>query len=374
MLLEDLAEELVEATSGLIGGRTLNVMNTDGVIIASTQHERIGTYHQGAWEAARSGKVVNIRSDQLDQYPGSKEGWNMPLRVNGTIIGVIGIYGNPDETRDIAHLLEVYAAKCYQMEAMMRPQLSQNVLRSQLLMHLLSPSDEAVSAARGLMESLNLQFQFPVYAAVISSASDMSLPGQADALCRELDELHFLNKRTDVWSVVDERMVLIFSSSDRRSRETLTCLTERLPGCRISFGGPCRSLREIQRSYKQASGLDRSCTEPVCDIQKIPFKCRYTLSCTAASEAEFLEPLYQKLISAFGEEESDVLLRSTAAYYHCERSVSAAAKSQFVHKNTLQYRVKRLLQALEAEDLPGFWQEYLVRLLLQYLSSKPGSK
>ena len=45
MLLEELAEDLVSATSGLLDGRIINIMNPDGIIIASTQPERIGTFH-----------------------------------------------------------------------------------------------------------------------------------------------------------------------------------------------------------------------------------------------------------------------------------------------------------------------------------------
>ena len=43
MLLEELAEDLVSATSGLLDGRIINIMNPDGIIIASTQPERIGS-------------------------------------------------------------------------------------------------------------------------------------------------------------------------------------------------------------------------------------------------------------------------------------------------------------------------------------------
>lgn len=58
MLLEELAEDLVSATSGLLDGRIINIMNPDGIIIASTQPERIGTFHKGARDAAVSGKPV----------------------------------------------------------------------------------------------------------------------------------------------------------------------------------------------------------------------------------------------------------------------------------------------------------------------------
>ena len=81
MLLENLAKELVEFTSGLVGGRTINVMNTDGIIIASTEPHRIGTFHQGALECIQTEKPVSISKEQLDRYPVAKQGYNMPLRV-----------------------------------------------------------------------------------------------------------------------------------------------------------------------------------------------------------------------------------------------------------------------------------------------------
>ena len=57
MLLEELAEDLVSATSGLLDGRIINIMNPDGIIIASTQPERIGTFHKGARDAAVSARI-----------------------------------------------------------------------------------------------------------------------------------------------------------------------------------------------------------------------------------------------------------------------------------------------------------------------------
>ncbi len=373
MLLEDLARELVESTSDLIGGRVLNVMNAEGVIIASTETDRVGSFHQGAFEAVRSGKVVNIHADELERYPGSKEGCNMPLRINGAIIGVIGIYGNPDEIQDIAHLLGVYATKCYQLEAMMRPRLSESTLRSQLMLYLLSPSGESEFAIRNIIETLDLQIQFPACIAVISAPDGLALPGQSEELCQDLHTLNFLNKRTDIWSTADNRMVLLCSSCDQRSISALTPLTQMGKGYRISFGSRCYSLRDIPGAYQEASTLDRICAESVCDVEEISFKCRYMLSDSAAKEAGFLETLYQKLCQEVPAGDRRVLLESAACYYACDHSVSAAAQKQYVHKNTLQYRLKRLLAALELTDQPAFLQEYVIRLLLDYLLCKTRS-
>ena len=371
MLLEELAEELVEVTSSLVGGRTINIMNTDGVIIASSERERVGSYHQGARDAARTGRVVNIQKDQLDRYPGAKEGCNMPLRVNGTIIGVVGIYGDPEQIQDVAHLLEVYATKYYQLEAMLRPRLAESTLRSQLLTSLLSPPNAAMSAANSLVEKLNIRFLFPVYTVVISAPQGLSRTQNAEALCRRLETLGFQRKQCDVWGVVDERMVLLCSELKERGIADLRELTAE--GYRVSLGMPCTTLWEIQSAYDQASILDLSSPERFNDIRSTATRCGYLLSRTAVQEEAFLEGLAEKLLDAFGRENGRILLESAEAYYDSGRSVSAAAQRQFIHKNTLQYRVKRVLEVLELNKLPPFSQEYLVRLLIEHLHRKSRS-
>lgn len=95
MLLQPLAREMVEAVSGMVEGRTINLMDTKGIIVASSDPARVGSFHQGAMEAVRTGKMVSITKEQVADYSGAREGCNMPLRVNGTIIGVVGIWGDP---------------------------------------------------------------------------------------------------------------------------------------------------------------------------------------------------------------------------------------------------------------------------------------
>ena len=63
-------------------------------------------------------------------------------------------------------------------------------------------------------------------------------------------------------------------------------------------------------------------------------------------------------------------MESVGAYYACGRSVTAAAQKLYIHKNTVQYRVHRVLEALELTRLPAFQQEYLVRLLNAHLSRR----
>ena len=55
-----LAQDFVEATSLLVGQRTINIMDQKGIIIASTEKHRIGDFHQGASDVKKRCRALPI--------------------------------------------------------------------------------------------------------------------------------------------------------------------------------------------------------------------------------------------------------------------------------------------------------------------------
>lgn len=361
MLLEELAKELVDITAGLVGGRTVNIMNTEGTIVASSDESRVGTFHAGALEAVRTGRPVTIRHDQLDQYPGAKEGCNMPLRVNGALFGVVGLYGDPAEIQSLARLLEVYAAKYIQLEAMASPRLAAAELRVRLLRFLLAPSEDSMARAQRLMDTLGLRPEPPYTVLVLSLETPLQDGGQT-RLMEHLSRQGLLRAGQDIYGMLDERLVIVRSGTPPPRRLD----AELLASCRVSVSECCQSLWEIPALYEQACRLDERCAGPLNDLRELPARCGYILCTASADNTPFLERLYAKLAAAFRAGELDAALETARCYYDCERSVAKAAGRLFIHKNTLQYRVRRLLEAMGAENCSGFEQELLVRLLLEY--------
>ena len=83
----------------------LNIMDEEGVIISSTDKKRIGQFH----EAARiiiSNQLPSLLVNYDDEYSGCKEGTNVPLLVDNEIIGVVGITENVDETSKYANIIK----------------------------------------------------------------------------------------------------------------------------------------------------------------------------------------------------------------------------------------------------------------------------
>ena len=84
-----IVEEMKAAT-----GHDINLMDDQGVILASTDPKRVGEEHGGAKRLLSQGLQRLVVYD--DEEPGTRKGVNLPVYMEGTPVGVIGITGAPD--------------------------------------------------------------------------------------------------------------------------------------------------------------------------------------------------------------------------------------------------------------------------------------
>ena len=99
---EPLAQSIVEAAKAVIG-YDVNYMNPDGRIIASTDTQRIGTFHEAGLRVLERGLPMEIEAENA--YLGTRQGINYPVVMDGQQFGVIGISGDPEECRAFGFLL-----------------------------------------------------------------------------------------------------------------------------------------------------------------------------------------------------------------------------------------------------------------------------
>lgn len=82
----------------------INIINEHGIIIASTNEARIGTFHEVGKLAAEKGETIEVTDE--DTYLGTKPGINMPLYYDRQLLCVVGITGDKEEVRKYANLAE----------------------------------------------------------------------------------------------------------------------------------------------------------------------------------------------------------------------------------------------------------------------------
>ena len=85
-IVEEIGEEIHEH---------VNMMDAEGVIIASTNSARIGQTHEGARRIITEGlPELYITGDMENET--TRRGINLPLIVRGEIVGVVGITGEKE--------------------------------------------------------------------------------------------------------------------------------------------------------------------------------------------------------------------------------------------------------------------------------------
>lgn len=99
-----MAQDIVARTMRIID-TNINVMDARGRIIGSGDRERIGELHEGALLVLSQGRVVDIDDAVARHLHGVRQGINLPLRLEGEIVGVIGLTGEPESLRKYGELV-----------------------------------------------------------------------------------------------------------------------------------------------------------------------------------------------------------------------------------------------------------------------------
>ena len=103
-----LAQEIADRAMAILP-RNVNVMDSQGLIIGTGEAERLYTRHEGAQLVLANNRAVEIDSAAAGALRGVQEGVNLPLCLDGQLIGVIGVSGDPEEVRTFAEMVRMTA-------------------------------------------------------------------------------------------------------------------------------------------------------------------------------------------------------------------------------------------------------------------------
>ena len=377
-----LAQDFVEATSLLVGQRTINIMDQKGIIIASTEKHRIGDFHQGASEVLATGKPVRIKKEDLPRYPGTKEGYNMPIFLNEEIIGVVGIFGCEEEVQSIANLLRVYVTQSFSQLQMTQKQNLEAELRNQLLRLLLFGGKSQKEMITKLCGMLNLQLEFPLRIILLyERAAERNMKHLLDypQFIQNLIWKNVLDRRRDVFGIQNADYVILLGGGEspemQKSLDKLLHEIEAEDVWNAAVSSPCRNLEEISAGMREVSVLRNRKGGTIQNLEEHSCRMQYLLgSMTVQEGARTAARMLRRLKEQHGENQAEQLLRTARVYYECGGSVARAAEQLNLHKNTLLYRMKQLYQTFEMEQDSAFVREFFIRMLLEYRNMPESGK
>lgn len=381
-----LASEIVERTAGVLQF-DVNVMDARGIVLASTDRDRAGTLHPGAQLALTHQRDIEIDAAMAARMPGVKPGINLPLSVDGRLCGVIGITGAPDEVRYLGHLLRVTAEMILQRDLLMTE--LRHSTRNREAFVLQSIDSERTTSKQDLTAwAVRLGVDTGLARAAIICRLQADDIGTEHALAEieriqmRLAEAHpqLLTARTS------HRELVIFDLLDPRgtardshaalAKKALKRLSAELSAMSsspfvLALGIAMIGIEGFARSWQSAIttmevGL-RVPRPPEAGLSYYDFSLPVLLSgmTTSWQAQQLLAPLEYLLAHKRG---ADRLLDTLTLWYANDGNPGATADALGVHRNTLDYRLRRI-GAITGLNLASFDDRVQLYIALQLRKS-----
>lgn len=358
----------------------INIMDERGIIIASRDPERIGTYHEAADRIIRgTSDVLVVRDDK--SFPGVLPGINMAITLDGKREGVVGVTGDPDAIRDVALMTRMA------METMLRFEKQQEALRlrrsrkEHFLTLLTQTRDADLSELRGMARQLGYDealVRIPILCRMRQAGEDR--PGPDPALALEKLRQTQGHRRQDLSFMLDEDHLLVYKTvrpAPRRGmtgyREVLTeyldplaaWLRERDVSPVFYIGSLQDSFSQYYYAYRHCRWLETHVKSPETFVFFIDYIREYFRTLMPRQELQSIFHVYE---SVLGKDTKDQLIEMIGALEDSNYNLTQAAKNLYIHKNTMVYRYNRTKDLLGGNPLENPEDRRLWEYLYLYLA------
>ena len=336
--------------------RDINIMDEQGIILASTNPARRGTLHQGAARILREGlPSLTIRED--DPAAGVQRGINLPITLDGRTVGVIGVTGDPSEVSVFGDIIKRMTE--IMVEGVQRQEESDLLDRAKSLFvenWLFADSpDWPELELRGRLLGFDLN---STYRVALLQLEEGGQPGyeRADDL-REMRSgviLRLIQGRLqldkgDYCAVLRSRIiVLLCRSSPAGALSLISRICQEIGSyyqLRVSGGisDTSRSPADIRRCYLQAQTAGAAAAQS--PGGRVVFYDQVSLEFIAQSiPRPIRRDLTRLVFSSCSDQERAAFARTILLYFQEDGDLNRCARRSFVHRNTVQYHIDRIRQ------------------------------
>lgn len=377
---KQIAQKIVREIANTVQ-QNVNLMDETGLVIASTNKKRIGTYHTGAK------KIVEEKLDCLPiyedgEYRGAKMGINMPIYFKESIVGVLGISGEWKQIERYIPLIrkttEIILMNRYLEE-------KENVMKKeqkQFLYNFLFEKRERLSedflqSAAGF--GLDMSLERRCFCISFQKKDKSAVKDLSKILAEAEKIIEILFENACEYIIYRDKNNLIVFVPNQTDTELLQ-LIQRLER-EIHFKMSIVSELELKVGIddKQSSGLElrdakkkaeKSLLIAMSEERKSVIFYKDIMmgilinEIPEGSKKEYLGKLFHNM----SENEIRNWIGLLKTFYACEGSIAKTAEQLYIHKNTLQYRLKKLA-SLTGYDPRNLSEAGIYQIAIWFLKS-----
>lgn len=340
---KDLAQEIVENLRDTIN-QDINFMNDQGIIIASTDSERIGSFHGASLNCIKKRQIITISFD--GEYEGAKKGINLPVNFNNDVIGVIGISGDLEEVEKYGTIIKKMTEILLKEEWIKENQTIEREDKRNLIESLIH---NKINDYDFIPLEIENNKKFIAISQIRSNDMDIN---KRENILRFI-ESNF--KKAYIYPAIihNELIILYLSNSKDEIKKNLNLITNHMKksyDLDLSFGvsNDYSTVSNSKTFYKQAvraydwiKTFDR--------FNNILFyeEMGLGLLVTSIDEKDLYEYSY-KILKNIDNDDLAFYKDLIKLYGQCNGSITKISEELFMHKNSIQYRLNKL------EEITGY--------------------
>lgn len=332
--------------------KDINIMNEDGIILASTNALRQGQLHQGAIRIIKE-KLLSLLIEEDDPSCGVQRGVNLPIIIDGKLEGVIGITGDPSEVSIfgdvIKRMTEIMLESARQKEQLYLMERAKSLFMENWLFS--DEPDWQELELRGRLLSLNINASYTVILLRVVQQAEIEMTKRTEDLSEMRDNVllrtvqnHLLETPEHFCAVIRNQMIVLLHHMDKSELiATIKGICNEIKDfyhLQICAGisNDSKSASDIRRCYLEAKTAVAVAEQP--GNESLLFYNQVSPEFIAQSIPLSIKSDLRKLVFAFCSEQERIEFRQTIElYYNQDGDIQKCADKLHIHRNTFQYRI-----------------------------------
>lgn len=323
-LTKEQAQQIVDKMRPTIQ-HDINIMDEKGIIIASSDEDRIGKVHELALKAMRENKAVTV----YENFGDMKVGINMPISFQERIVGVIGISGDVEKTSNLIQLMKITVDLLVNQQYLMNTRQIKQQLIEQFLYEWVyrTAKYSAAFINRGL--SLTIDVRVQRRAVILRCADGQDLR----------DSFAFLGVN-DFFLRVNPNEYIIFLACTKSFDRKLKSLLELCDGCQLGVGSEQYDMYLSSRQAQSALQIG-ILVQPEQHFHRFEDLQHHVMLFENSEETLLSIHDIEKLISL---NNNYNLLETLVAFIQNDGEMNHVAEQLHIHRNSLNYRLERIAE------------------------------
>lgn len=352
-LSKELAKRIVERTMNVVN-YNINIMNENGVIIASGNRERIGTIHEGSIIALQRKSEFNVSENESKKLQGVHPGTNIVIEFQNKVVGVIGITGKPKEVLGYGKLIKMTAEMMIEQEHVLKELEWNNRMKEEMMLALIYNKPDSVILLDEYIKKFKLPYNHPMNIFIIElNLEDSSTKNDLNVSSRIMSILEGAFKES-LASVVNSKTIVLLhkclqhNNKSENYKEKIEKIAEKIKGemgidTKIATGKIYNKLLDIYKSFDIANetlvfGKKMHLKDNIYMFEELKYDMLFSQN-SAKWKVNELEDTY-KLIAL--NDKNRVLRETLKVLIEENGELNNVANRLFIHRNTLSYRLDKI--------------------------------